>query len=60
MGGRSYRGARAGIFLILLLPRFLPFSAGSHVASFVMGVDRVSAGRAMIYAADSAGANNIE
>ena len=41
-----------GIFLILLLPRFLPFSADSHVASLVMGFDRISAGYAMIGAAD--------
>jgi hypothetical protein len=45
-------GLLVGIFLILLLPRFLPFSADSHVASLVMGYDRVSAGRAMIEAAD--------
>lgn len=45
-------GLALGIFLILLLPRFLPFSADSHVASLVMGYDRVSAGRAMIEAAD--------
>ena len=45
-------GLVLGIFLILLLPRFLPFSADSHVASLVMGFDRVSAGYAMIGAAD--------
>lgn len=45
-------GVFVGIFLILLLPRFLPFSADSHVASLVMGQDRVSAGRDMIEAAD--------
>lgn len=45
-------GLVVGTFLILLLPRFLPFSADSHVASFVMGRDRISAGRAMIEAAD--------
>jgi len=44
-------GVLAGMFLILLLPRFLPFSADSHVASLVMGQDRVSAGYAMIEAA---------
>lgn len=47
-------GVFAGIFLILLLPRFLPFSADSHVASLVMGRDRVSAGRVMIGAGDPA------
>ena len=45
-------GLALGIFLILLLPRFLPFSADSHVASLVMGFDRVSAGYAMIGADD--------
>lgn len=45
-------GLFVGIFLILLLPRFLPFSADSHIASLVMGYDRLSAGRAMIEAAD--------
>ena len=45
-------GLFVGIFLILLLPRCLPFSADSHVASLVMGFDRISAGYAMIGAAD--------
>ena len=53
-------GVFVGIFLILLLPRFLPFSADSHVASLVMGRDRVSAGEAMIRAVDPAKARNIE
>ena len=48
----SLVGLFVGIFLILLLPRFLPFSADSHVASLVMGFDRVSAGYAMIGAVD--------
>jgi len=43
-------GMFVGIFLILLLPRFLPFSTASHVARLVMGRDRVSAGYAMIEA----------
>lgn len=47
-------GVFVGIFLILLLPRFLPFSADSHVAGLVMGTDRASAGRAMIQAGDPA------
>jgi len=41
-------GACVGIFLILLLPRFLPFSADSRVASLVMGQDRINAAYAMI------------
>lgn len=41
-------GLFVGIFLILLLPRFLPFSADSHVAALVMGYDRIDAAYAMI------------
>jgi hypothetical protein len=52
-------GLVAGAFLLLLLPRFLPFSADSRVASFIMGTDRVSAGRAMIQAADPKQAGDI-
>ena len=52
MGMAGLVGLFVGIFLILLLPRFLPFSADSHVASLVMGFDRISAGYAMIGAAD--------
>ncbi|RMC62525.1 DUF6118 family protein [Sinorhizobium meliloti] len=52
-------GVIAGISLLLLLPRFLPFSADSHVASLIMGNDRVSAGHAMIQAADPARARDI-
>lgn len=52
-------GLFVGIFLILLLPRFLPFSADSHVASLVMGRDRVSAGHTMIRAADPFEAQKI-
>jgi hypothetical protein len=55
----SLVGLFVGIFLILLLPRFLPFSADSRVASFVMGQGRVSAGRAMIEAADPKRAQDI-
>lgn len=38
--------------MISLLPRFLPFSADSRVASFAMGDDRVETDRAMIEAVD--------
>jgi hypothetical protein len=41
-------GLVLGIFLILLVPRFLPFSADSRVAALVMGGDRINAGYAMI------------
>lgn len=37
-----------GAFLLLLVPRFLPFSADSHVASLVMGYDRINAAYSMI------------
>ena len=53
-------GLFVGIFLILLLPRFLPFSADSHVASFVMGQDRVSAGLAMIHTVDPELAGKVD
>ncbi|TAA52391.1 hypothetical protein EXZ48_30300 [Shinella sp. JR1-6] len=52
-------GLVAGAFLLVLLPRFLPFSADSRVASLIMGADRISAGRAMIQAADAAKAGDI-
>jgi hypothetical protein len=38
---------------------FLPFSADSHVASLVMGSDRVSAGPAMIQSADQGRGRDI-
>ena len=41
-------GLLAGVFLILLLPRFLPFSVDTHVAAIIMGQDRWSTGRTMI------------
>lgn len=43
-------GLFVGIFLILLLPRFLPFSADTHVASLIMGESRWSAGLTMMQA----------
>ncbi|KAB0564656.1 MULTISPECIES: DUF6118 family protein [Hyphomicrobiales] len=45
-------GLFVGIFLILLLPRFLPFSADSHVAALVIGQDRWNAGVTMMRVAD--------
>lgn len=54
MGMAGLAGLFVGILLILLVPRFLPFSADSHVAGLVMGGDRASAGRAMIQAGDPA------
>lgn len=53
-------GVFAGIFLILLLPRFLPFSADSHVASLVMGNDRINAAYAMINSVDPVGVKKLQ
>ncbi len=53
-------GVFAGVFLILLLPRFLPFSADSHVASLVMGNDRINAAFAMIRSVDPQGVKKLE
>ena len=53
-------GVFAGIFLILLLPRFLPFSADSHVASLVMGSDRIDAAYAMINSVDPIGVKKLQ
>ena len=44
-------GLAVGVFLILLLPRILPFAADTHVAAIVMGYERADAGRVMIRAA---------
>lgn len=41
-----------GAFLLLLVPRFLPFSADSRVASLVMGYDRINAAYAIIDSVD--------
>ncbi|MEX0956414.1 MAG: DUF6118 family protein [Rhizobiaceae bacterium] len=52
-------GLFAGVLLVLLLPRILPFAADTHVAAIVIGSDRVSAGRAMIQADDPEGWRNM-
>jgi len=48
-------GLIAGAFLLALLPRFLPFSADSRVASLVMGQDRINAAYDMINSVDPQG-----
>ncbi len=53
-------GLVLGAFLILLLPRFLPFSADSHVASLVMGQDRINAAYAMINSVDPQGVKKLQ
>ena len=45
-------GLAVGVFLILLLPRILPFAADTHVAAMVMGEDRWNAGVTMMQTAD--------
>ncbi len=43
-------GIVAGILLVLLLPRILPFSADTRVAGLIMGADRWNAGARMMEA----------
>ncbi|THV28909.1 hypothetical protein FAA86_23865 [Rhizobium rosettiformans W3] len=45
-------GVIVGAFILVALPRFLPFSADAHVAALVMGKSRIEAGRDMISSAD--------
>lgn len=45
-------GVAIGALLLLLLPRFLPFSADSHIAALVMGQNRIDAGHAILYSVD--------
>ncbi|KAB2775301.1 hypothetical protein F9K97_24080, partial [Brucella anthropi] len=52
MGMAGLVGLFVGIFLILLLPRFLPFAADTHVAATVIGQDRWNAGVTMMRVAD--------
>ncbi|MDZ7874009.1 MAG: DUF6118 family protein [Rhizobium sp.] len=53
-------GVIAGAFLLALLPRFLPFSADSRVASLVMGQDRINAAYAMINSVDPQGVKKLQ
>lgn len=53
-------GIIAGAFLLALLPRFLPFSADSRVASLVMGNDRINAAYAMINSVDPIGVKKLQ
>ena len=53
-------GIIAGAFLLAFLPRFLPFSADSRVASLVMGQDRISAAYAMINSVDPLGVKKLQ
>lgn len=48
-------GLVVGVLLVLLLPRILPFSADTHVASLVMGQGRWNAGVTMMQTADPEG-----
>ena len=53
-------GIIAGAFLLAFLPRFLPFSADSRVASLVMGNDRINAAYAMINSVDPIGVKKLQ
>lgn len=48
-------GLFVGALLVLLLPRILPFAAGTHVAAIVMSQDRWNAGVTMMREADPEG-----
>jgi len=52
-------GLFVGIFLILLLPRFLPFSVDSHVAAIVIGQDRWNAGISLMRSGSLRDWNNL-
>ena len=45
-------GVIAGAFLLVILPRFLPFSADSRVAALVMGGNRIGAASAIMNSVD--------
>lgn len=45
-------GVIAGVLLLVLLPRFLPFSADSRVAALIMGGDRIEAASAIMNSVD--------
>ncbi|MDT9702861.1 DUF6118 family protein, partial [Streptomyces sp. P17] len=45
---------------LAFLPRFLPFPADSHVASLVMGNDRINAAYAMINSVDPIGVKKMQ
>ena len=52
-------GLLAGVLLVLLLPRILPFAADTHVAAIIMAQDRWNAGVTMMQAADPGGWRNV-
>lgn len=45
-------GVMVGAFLVVALPRFLPFSADAHVAALIMGGNRIEAANVMISSVD--------
>ena len=45
-------GVIVGALLLLLLPRFLPFSVDSHLAALIMGHNRIDAGHAILHSVD--------
>ncbi len=52
-------GLLAGVLLVLLLPRILPFAADTHVAAIVIGQDRWNAGVTMMRAEDPEGWRSV-
>ena len=52
-------GLFVGMLVILILPRFLPFAADTHVAAIVMGQDRWNAGVTMMGSADPGGWRSV-
>ncbi|MBD8665921.1 hypothetical protein IFT59_22015 [Rhizobium sp. CFBP 8752] len=52
-------GVVVGALVLLLLPRFLPVAASSHVAALVMGQNRIDAGHAILYSADPSAAKAV-
>lgn len=53
-------GLLAGMLLVLLLPRILPFAADTHVAAIIMGEDRWRAGRSLIQSVSPADWHMLE
>jgi hypothetical protein len=52
-------GLIAGVLLLLIVPRFLPFDASGHLAAAIIGKDRWSAGQALMQAGDPASWRNL-
>ncbi|MGM3026329.1 DUF6118 family protein, partial [Bacillus cereus group sp. BC309] len=53
-------GIIAGACLQAFMPRFLPFSADSHVASLFMGNDRINAAYALTNSVEPTGVKKMQ